>query len=309
VGVPFAGAHRASEDVAATGRVLEGMLAAFGLVGQSWDAIAERAEPGRWRWIGPTGHVEWRAGVPVFTFGRHRGRALDAVAAEEEGSYLSWILDGRFPPHVKRIARLALELDARALRRRLANAYGAPPPPDGPRPESEGAAGEARTPDDEAPARERDAPAPDARPVAPSGPPRPADDVFSPIVLFDGVCNLCEWFVRFVIRRDHRGRFRFASLQSEVAAGLLDPHPEARGTDSIVLLEGGRAHVKSAAALRILRGLGGAWTLFYALWLVPRPIRDVVYDLVARHRYRWFGRRDTCLIPTPDDRARFIDQG
>jgi predicted DCC family thiol-disulfide oxidoreductase YuxK len=329
VGGGFEGAHRASEDVAATGRVLEGMLEAFGLGDASWPAIAERAEPGRRRWIGSSGHVEWRAGVPVMTFGRHRGRALDAVAATEDGrSYLGWVLDARFPPHVKRIARLALELDPRALRRRLAGDYGAPEPPDGPRPEelARGEGGSPPHPDREpdpagsaagatpAPAAAspsaRPTPAHRATPSAPAmaAPPATPATPATPVILFDGVCNLCQGWVRFVIARDRRARFRFASLQSNVARTLLAEHPETHGTDSIVLVDDGRAHMKSTAALRILRELGGAWSALQVFRIVPRPLRDAVYDLVARHRYRWFGRRDACMIPTPEIRSRFIDQ-
>ena len=132
----------------------------------------------------------------------------------------------------------------------------------------------------------------------------------SPVILFDGVCNLCNGFVRFVIARDPPGRFRFAALQSDAARRLLGEPAAAAGTlpASFVLVEGDRVFRQSTAALRIARGLGFPWRLAYALIAVPRPLRDWAYDVVARHRYQWFGRRDACMmVPTPDLRARFLD--
>jgi predicted DCC family thiol-disulfide oxidoreductase YuxK len=128
-----------------------------------------------------------------------------------------------------------------------------------------------------------------------------------PVVLFDGVCNLCNGSVRFVVRHDRRGRFRFASLQSEAGQALLRRH----GLDpadlfSVVLVDGGRVTTRSDAALDVARGLGGAWRAAGLLRAVPRPVRDRVYDWVARNRYRWFGRRDACMLPSPELRARFL---
>jgi predicted DCC family thiol-disulfide oxidoreductase YuxK len=129
----------------------------------------------------------------------------------------------------------------------------------------------------------------------------------SGIILFDGVCNLCNGFVQFVIRRDPSARFRFAALQSDAAAALLrqagvsTPLP-----DSVVLVAGGRVHVRSAAVLRVARGLRFPWPLAYAGILVPPVIRDRLYDVVAARRYRWFGRRETCMVPTPDLATRFL---
>ncbi|HWQ15765.1 MAG TPA: thiol-disulfide oxidoreductase DCC family protein [Roseiflexaceae bacterium] len=132
-----------------------------------------------------------------------------------------------------------------------------------------------------------------------------------PIILFDGVCNLCQRSVRFIIERDERGLFRFASLQSATGRRLLAEHgletPDE--PESIVLIEGGQATTASTAALRIARRLRGAWPLLYALVVVPRPLRDAVYRFVARHRYRWFGRQETCMVPSPALRARFLDAG
>lgn len=129
-----------------------------------------------------------------------------------------------------------------------------------------------------------------------------------PLILFDGVCNLCNGAVQFVVRRDPRARFRFAALQSAAAkaalaaAGAGSPMP-----DSIVLVHRGRLRVKSAAALAIARGLRFPWPLCTAFWLIPAPVRDFVYDWIARHRYRWFGKAAQCWVPTPALRARFLD--
>jgi predicted DCC family thiol-disulfide oxidoreductase YuxK len=126
-------------------------------------------------------------------------------------------------------------------------------------------------------------------------------------ILFDGVCNLCNGFVRFVIRRDPSARFRFAALQSDAAATLLrDAGVSAALPDSVVLVAGGRVYVRSAAVLRVARGLRFPWPLAYAGILVPPFIRDRLYDIVAARRYRWFGRRETCMMPTPDLARRFL---
>jgi predicted DCC family thiol-disulfide oxidoreductase YuxK len=128
------------------------------------------------------------------------------------------------------------------------------------------------------------------------------------VVLFDGVCNLCNGFVQFVIPRDPAGYFRFAALNSEAAARVLSTaRHDGPIVDSMVLVEDGAAYVRSAAALRIARRLGFPWVLAYGLMIVPRPLRDAIYDLVARRRYGWFGRRETCMVPGPGVRDRFLD--
>lgn len=128
------------------------------------------------------------------------------------------------------------------------------------------------------------------------------------VILFDGECNLCDWSVRFVVRHDPRGRFRLAALQSPAGRRLLaERGVDPRGIDSVVLIEGERWYARSDAALRIARGLAGPWPLLSALRIVPRPLRDWAYDVVARNRFRWFGRRDACLLPTPALRERFLD--
>ena len=137
---------------------------------------------------------------------------------------------------------------------------------------------------------------------------RPRDCTDRPVVLFDGVCNLCTAAVRFVIDRDPAARFAFASLQSDTARRLLEQAGQtAPLPDSIVLLDEEGVHTRSDAALRIAAGLRPPWSLAAGLGIVPRAVRDRVYDFVARHRYRWFGTRDACLIPTPERRTRFLD--
>ena len=132
-----------------------------------------------------------------------------------------------------------------------------------------------------------------------------------PLILFDGVCNLCNSTVQWVIERDQEWRFHFATLQSDAARHELR---ETIGTDeidtlpdSIVLLDSDGLHTRSAAALRIARALGFPFALLGLGVVLPRPVRDAIYDLIARHRYRWFGQRDTCMSPTPDLAARFLD--
>ncbi len=126
-------------------------------------------------------------------------------------------------------------------------------------------------------------------------------------VLFDGVCNLCNGSVNFIIDRDPDGYFRFASLQSEEAEAILR-RAGATGAplESIVLVERDRIYRRSDAVLRIARRLKGAWPALAVFSVVPRPIRDWIYDWIARNRYRWFGKRDSCRIPTPELRSRFL---
>ena len=128
------------------------------------------------------------------------------------------------------------------------------------------------------------------------------------VVLFDGVCNLCNGIVRFIIERDPHGRFQFAPLQSKTAASLLAQHPDHTVLpDSVVLVDDGELYVKSTAALRVARRLRFPWPLFWIFMLVPRSLRDVIYDFIARHRYGWFGKRDTCMVPTEEIRGRFLE--
>lgn len=129
------------------------------------------------------------------------------------------------------------------------------------------------------------------------------------IVLFDGVCNLCNGVVRFIVHHDPEGRFRFAAQQSEVGQALLRRYGVASNqalADSVVVIAGGRVLLESDAALEILRHLPG-YRWLYGLRHLPRPLRDGLYRLVARHRYRLFGRQKSCLVPTPELRERFLE--
>ena len=126
------------------------------------------------------------------------------------------------------------------------------------------------------------------------------------LIYFDGLCGLCDRFVNFVLRHDHRRRFRFAPLQGETARVRLAhlEHPERSPT--VILDDGVRLRFRSDAALAILTGLGGAWRAAAWLRVIPRPLRDLVYRGVARYRHRWFGRRESCRVPTPAERDRFL---
>ena len=127
------------------------------------------------------------------------------------------------------------------------------------------------------------------------------------IVLFDGVCNVCSSSVNFVIKRDAKRYFLFAPLQSPAGRAWQERLGlDAESLDTTVLIEDGRAYLRSAAALRIARKLGGLYPLFYAFIVIPPFLRDFAYDWFARRRYRWFGRRDACMTPTQDVRDRFL---
>jgi predicted DCC family thiol-disulfide oxidoreductase YuxK len=127
------------------------------------------------------------------------------------------------------------------------------------------------------------------------------------VLLFDGVCNLCNGFVNFVIDNDPEGYFKLAALQSDEARPYLEQFgldPEA--LDSVVLIENGQAYRKSTAALRVALHLPKPWPLAAVFMAIPRPLRDVVYDLIATNRYDWFGERNSCRMPTPELQQRFL---
>lgn len=129
-----------------------------------------------------------------------------------------------------------------------------------------------------------------------------------PVIVFDGVCALCSRWVRFLLRFDHRSRYRFAAMQGVQGRALLQEH----GLDpddplSFLLVEQGRAWSDTDAIVQVLAGLGGAWRLARLLRLVPRTWRDRAYRTLARNRYRWFGRHDVCALPAPGQVGRFLD--
>lgn len=126
-------------------------------------------------------------------------------------------------------------------------------------------------------------------------------------VVFDGVCVLCSGWVRFLLKRDPARRFRFAAMQSNTGRALLTRH----GIDpddpvTFLLVDEGGAFTDSTAVLRIVMRLGGVWRLAGAFYAVPRALRDGLYRFVARRRYRWFGKRESCFVPTPETRDRFL---
>ena len=127
-----------------------------------------------------------------------------------------------------------------------------------------------------------------------------------PIIFFDGVCVLCNGFVDRMLRADRHGIFRFAPLQGETARALLPPQRNDPLQWSLLYLDERGVHAQSDASLEVCRRLGGAWWLLSLLRFVPRALRDAVYRLVVRNRYRWFGQRATCRVPSPAERARFL---
>lgn len=127
------------------------------------------------------------------------------------------------------------------------------------------------------------------------------------IILFDGECNLCNSSVQFILKRDRIGYFQFASLQGEVGTKLLQQYDLQLDLNSFFLIEDGRFYSKSSAALRVCKHLDGAWKIFSIFLVVPSPIRDFFYKLIAKNRYKWFGKQESCMIPTPEIRNRFLD--
>lgn len=129
-----------------------------------------------------------------------------------------------------------------------------------------------------------------------------------PIILFDGVCNFCNSTVNFVLQQDHRQLFRFAPLQSTASQQLLQKHRlPTQNFDSFILIENGKAYKGSTAALRLANHLPWYWKWTQLFWIVPRFIRDGIYKLIAKNRYRWFGKKDSCMIPLPHWRNRFLE--
>lgn len=126
------------------------------------------------------------------------------------------------------------------------------------------------------------------------------------IVLFDGICEFCNWSVQFIIQRDPNALFSFASLQSEVGQALLTEYGLPLNTDSIVLLENEQHYVESTAILKITRHLHRLYPLFYAAIIIPQPVRNRMYRFIANHRYAWFGKTNKCTLPSKDVQSRFL---
>ncbi len=128
------------------------------------------------------------------------------------------------------------------------------------------------------------------------------------IVVFDGVCHLCNGFVNFLLKHDKNDRLRFGLLQYTDKLGTSESiRQNISSTDSVALLTGDKVYFRSTAVLKILKRVGRGWQCFYIFMLVPKPIRDWVYDFVARNRYKWFGKRDVCMIPDEKVKKKFIE--
>ncbi len=129
-----------------------------------------------------------------------------------------------------------------------------------------------------------------------------------PILLFDGVCNLCNTSVQTVIELDKNSQFRLASLQSEVGQMLLKKNNlPTKDLNTVVLIDKDNVYLRSDVPLEVMRQLGGGWQFFYIFKIVPRVIRDSVYNFIASNRYRWFGKEEACWLPSPEIRQRFLD--
>lgn len=130
------------------------------------------------------------------------------------------------------------------------------------------------------------------------------------IVLFDGVCNLCNSAVQFIIKRDKKNIFLFSALQSQATEQLLQQQGiklnNTKQPESIIVLSKGKCYDKSSAALIIAKHLGCFWSLMHVFWIIPKPLRDAVYMFISRNRYKWFGKQESCMIPTPELKAKFI---
>jgi predicted DCC family thiol-disulfide oxidoreductase YuxK len=130
----------------------------------------------------------------------------------------------------------------------------------------------------------------------------------SPVIYFDGVCNLCTGSVQFVLKRDKKKIFRFASLQGEGGRKMLTNYQlPAQNYKTFIVEEGGKIFTRSTAALRVFKHLGGAWSLLYAFIIIPAFIRDAVYNFVSNNRYSWFGKTDECWLPKAEWKNRFIE--
>ncbi|MBW1618692.1 thiol-disulfide oxidoreductase DCC family protein [Empedobacter falsenii] len=128
------------------------------------------------------------------------------------------------------------------------------------------------------------------------------------IILFDGICNLCNQSVQFVIEHDNKNQFQFASLQSDFGQNFLkENNLDAAQFDSVVFIEDDKFYTKSSAALKISKYLDGITSWLTIFMIVPKPLRDVVYSFIAKNRYRWFGKQESCWLPTPELKAKFLD--
>jgi predicted DCC family thiol-disulfide oxidoreductase YuxK len=129
-----------------------------------------------------------------------------------------------------------------------------------------------------------------------------------PVILFDGVCNLCNFWVKLICKYDKQKRFRFASLQSNYATRLQKQFQVISWPDSVILYQENQIYVKADAVMKICSGLGGLFRLAYLGYLLPRFWRNAIYNCIAKNRYRWFGRQESCMVPTPELNDRFLTE-
>ena len=126
------------------------------------------------------------------------------------------------------------------------------------------------------------------------------------IVLFDGVCHMCNGVVRFTIKKDPKKHFLFVPLQSKKGRVLLRKYKLPKDTSTIILIEEDKIYTKSTAFLRIMKKLNGTWPALFGFTIIPRFLRDAVYDVIAKNRYKWFGKMKTCPVPPPEWKGRFL---
>lgn len=128
------------------------------------------------------------------------------------------------------------------------------------------------------------------------------------LILFDGVCNFCNYWVTFAIKRDRKNKLKFTPLQGETAKQLLPQyHINPTSLSSVIFINNGKVYTQSSAAIQICKELDGGWKLFFGLIIIPKFFRDFLYNIIARNRYKWFGKKESCMIPTPELKERFLD--
>ena len=129
----------------------------------------------------------------------------------------------------------------------------------------------------------------------------------APVILFDGICNFCNYWVNFAIKRDKKKKLLFTPLQGETAKQLLPQyHINTTALSSVILIDKGKAYTQSSAAFRMCKYLDGGWKMAYGLMIIPKFIRDFFYNIIARNRYKWFGKKESCMVPAPELRERFM---
>ncbi len=126
------------------------------------------------------------------------------------------------------------------------------------------------------------------------------------IILFDGECNFCDYSVQFIIKRDKKSLYKFTSIQSDIGQKILSNYNVDNNINSFILIENNKCYFKSSAALRVCKNLSGAWKLLYILLVLPKKFRDFFYNIIAKNRYKWFGKKDSCMLPSPEIRKRFL---